>query len=915
MASVTTDRIDGLSTELAIKAPVKAATTGNITLSAVQTIDGISCSAGDRVLVKDQTTGTEDGIYLVQSTSWTRAKDWDGPRDITRGTLVIVTQGTVNSDTVWRTTATDDPYVIGTVDPTLVLAEFFGNLSGGFKYKFDSSTTTAEDPGDGDFRLNNSAIAAATVITLSNNSADFGNADVSDVIATWDDSTQSSLRGTITITELGAPANFATFNINAAITDSTTHLDVPVAYVAGSGTFTSGNNYTISFARTGNANNAGFQWDFDSSTSMGDPGTGDVRFDNATVGSVANLAFSKAASSSGNPDVSAWIATWDDSTNTDIRGTITIINGTSLGEFATFSVTGAVTDNTDWLQVAVAHVASSGTPTSGDVLFIHFTRTGDIGEGAGVRMRFDEDTADADQGVGKIWANHETIGSATVIFLDDVEDAAGASINSWVDSFDDSTATIQGTLTLTKQIDPAVFAIFNVTGAVTSASTYSKIACTFVTGAGAFSAGDKVTVNFARAGDDGADGAGSGDMLRANNLSDVGAAATAFGNIKQAASLTATGVAETATQTEVNTGTDSLRYIAPSTLANSNFVNAHNYLLNGNFTVAQRGVSFTSATTPANSDDTYLLDQWILLSDGNDIVDVTQGTDAAVGNGIYLQADIETVEKKFGFLQVIPNKDSQNLLSESDVVSLSFNALVSNAAKLSRIKAMVLSWTSTADAVTSDIVSAWQGEGTSPTVVSNWTIEGDSGDLGVTASDVRYKLENVAINASGVNNIAVFIWSDDVGTNDTAGSLFKLTNVQLEVGPKATAFAPRPFQQEFDLCQYWMERIYSSTTSNQWLATGYADNTSSGFFRILFHIPKKAIPTITYSAAADFRVWYTGGSFQETTATAVPGNPYHSIYHASLDFTTASASLTAGDAIALSNDGTADRWIEASSEL
>jgi hypothetical protein len=382
-----------------------------------------------------------------------------------------------------------------------------------------------------------------------------------------------------------------------------------------------------------------------------------------------------------------------------------------------------------------------------------------------------------------------------------------------------------------------------------------------------------------------------------------------------AASATVSGLIEVATQTEVNTGTDTSRSVSPSTLADSNFVNAHNYLLNGNFTVAQRGVSFTSATTPANSDDTYLLDQWILLSDGNDIVDVTQGTDAAVGNGIYLQADIETVEKKFGFLQVIPNKDSQNLLSESDVVSLSFNALVSDAAKLSRIKAMVLSWTSTADAVTSDIVSAWQSEGTSPTVVSNWTIEGDSGDLGVTASDVRYKLENVAINASGVNNIAVFIWSDDVGTNDTAGSLFKLTNVQLEVGPKATAFAPRPFQQELDLCQYWMERIYSSTSSNQWLATGYADNTSSGFFRVPFHVPKKAIPTITYSAAADFRVWYTGGGFQETTAAAVPGNPYHSIYHASLDFTTASASLTAGDAIALSNDGTADRWIEASSEL
>jgi hypothetical protein len=45
-----------------------------------------------------------------------------------------------------------------------------------------------------------------------------------------------------------------------------------------------------------------------------------------------------------------------------------------------------------------------------------------------------------------------------------------------------------------------------------------------------------------------------------------------------------------------------------------------NAIINGDFKVSQRGTTFTSATTPANSDDTYLLDRWVLLSDGNDIV-------------------------------------------------------------------------------------------------------------------------------------------------------------------------------------------------------------------------------------------------------------------------------------------------------
>lgn len=109
MPSVTTDRINGLSTSVAVKAPVKAATTANITLSAEQTIDGISCVDGNRVLVKNQTDTRENGIYYVSTGTWTRAEDFDGSRDVVTGTTVFIVSGTTNGSQYWYVSTSGDP--------------------------------------------------------------------------------------------------------------------------------------------------------------------------------------------------------------------------------------------------------------------------------------------------------------------------------------------------------------------------------------------------------------------------------------------------------------------------------------------------------------------------------------------------------------------------------------------------------------------------------------------------------------------------------------------------------------------------------------------------------------------------------------------------------------------------------------
>jgi len=94
------------------KKVVRAATTANITRSGAQTIDGVSVVAGDRVLVKDQTTGSQNGIYVCASGAWARAFDMDQdgttsvPAEEAYGAMVIVAEGTTNGGTVWRCTNT-----------------------------------------------------------------------------------------------------------------------------------------------------------------------------------------------------------------------------------------------------------------------------------------------------------------------------------------------------------------------------------------------------------------------------------------------------------------------------------------------------------------------------------------------------------------------------------------------------------------------------------------------------------------------------------------------------------------------------------------------------------------------------------------------------------------------------------------
>lgn len=121
--ALSVDRINGLTGDLAIKTPVRVATTANITLSGLQTIDGVALAAGDRVLVKNQTSAADNGIWVANTSAWSRALDFDGAYDVVQGTMVIINSGTVNGGSAFKLDTTSP--VIGTSSLTFSVANDF----------------------------------------------------------------------------------------------------------------------------------------------------------------------------------------------------------------------------------------------------------------------------------------------------------------------------------------------------------------------------------------------------------------------------------------------------------------------------------------------------------------------------------------------------------------------------------------------------------------------------------------------------------------------------------------------------------------------------------------------------------------------------------------------------------------------
>lgn len=152
---VTKGQLDAAVQGYAWKAPVRAATTANITLSGAQTIDGVSVIAGDRVLVKNQSTGSANGIYVAASGAWARATDMDVAAEFL-GAAAFVSEGTTLGNTVWLM-STDGPITVGST------ALVWTQIGGGSSYTAGNGIT-----------INSGVIAVDPAVTARKYSATIG---------------------------------------------------------------------------------------------------------------------------------------------------------------------------------------------------------------------------------------------------------------------------------------------------------------------------------------------------------------------------------------------------------------------------------------------------------------------------------------------------------------------------------------------------------------------------------------------------------------------------------------------------------------------------------------------------------------------------------------------------------------------
>jgi hypothetical protein len=283
-----------------------------------------------------------------------------------------------------------------------------------------------------------------------------------------------------------------------------------------------------------------------------------------------------------------------------------------------------------------------------------------------------------------------------------------------------------------------------------------------------------------------------------------------------------------------------------------------NRIINGSFAVAQRGTSFTS-TGSANNDDTYNLDRWYVLSDGNDAVDITQATDVPTGAKYSIGLDVETVNKKFGIAQIIENINCFDAIGGN--VTLSFKARVTSTSKLDNVKCAVVAWSGTADSVTSDIISAWGVEGTNPTLIANATYENSPANLNVTTSWATYSV-SAAVDTASTSNIIVFIWSDV--TDTTAGDFLYITNVQLEVGSVATPFERRDYGRELAMCQRYFFAVTSATDNP--VSVGYTTTASNFLTTLRYPVVMRAAPALSSNLIAGDKFRANGESTNSNSA-------------------------------------------------
>ena len=292
-----------------------------------------------------------------------------------------------------------------------------------------------------------------------------------------------------------------------------------------------------------------------------------------------------------------------------------------------------------------------------------------------------------------------------------------------------------------------------------------------------------------------------------------------------------------------------LRY-ASGDLHGVDSLRTHNLLINGDFVIAQAFQTITSATLIPNNDDVFVIDMWNLLCEAGDACDIYQDTtDIPVGGRTALKMESETANQQFGIVQLIEQKRSRIVIG--DVASLSFKIKGNGLAK---VRYAVLSWTGTADTVTSDVIATWGSNGTEPTWAASWTRE-VIGEVTSMASWVQVQEPNFAIDTASTKNLAVVFWVDD--NTITVNDYFSITDVKLEPGDKCTPFVPNGISDELNECERFRQRC---------AIIAMKANSASNCQTTLWHPTLRAAPTYIFASAPLYITDATAADYNQSAA-------------------------------------------------
>jgi hypothetical protein len=217
--------VDATATGLDVKASVRVATTASLTLASAlengDTLDGVTLATGDRVLVKNQSTGSENGIYVVKSSGAPdRAEDANLSAEVTAGMFTFVSEGTANGNTGWVLT-TDDAITLGTTALTFTQFSGAGTFIAGAGLTL-TGTTFAVGAGTG-ITVNADDVAIDTSVVARKFSQDVGDGSATSYTCTH---------------------NFASRNVTVQVYDNSS----PYAQVEADVEHSTTNTVTIKFA-------------------------------------------------------------------------------------------------------------------------------------------------------------------------------------------------------------------------------------------------------------------------------------------------------------------------------------------------------------------------------------------------------------------------------------------------------------------------------------------------------------------------------------------------------------------------------------------------------------------------------------------------------------------------------------------